>query len=241
MNLPMDRTADVLARAFGLDTVKATATHIEHSITCSMCGNVFSETGYHKRALIKSMTGEVSEIFNAACDYVCPPCAACFEDSRMLTSNLFATVRGYGCKPMVASASATDERPAWRDLVRRIERGEQCVAIVTSNTKRRLWYRAPVSAFGSAWRVLFVDGDTDRVLKIDATLLLDVLNCVEEIYTRGYNKHAIMHSLFSGLPAQKLNAELLPQLLRDDARLSVYRDSDELLLATFIAQKEGIE
>ena len=196
---------------------------------CSICRQHTSRSVLAK-SLIKSSTGDIADTFRSG-ERVCGDCAALFADSRLTGSII--TLDGNLWRPMVALASATEERPAWRDLLRRITPGAETVAIVTSNTKRRLWPRAVLSTYGDHWRPLFVDGSIDRLLTINATRLLDTLELVEEVYAQGFSKPIIANSLYGG----KSNLDFAT-LRSYETRLAVLRPTDEFILSLFIAQKE---
>jgi len=201
--------------------------------TCAICGE-YGEA-LHMKRVIKTNTADIADTFRHS-NHVCRACAACFAESRLLTSNLYADSTGYACKPMVALSSATDERPAWRDLVRRLDPGTETVAVFTSNSKRRLWPLAVSSTVGPAWRVLFVDGETERLLTVDHANLLKILGILESLLGDGFTKHAIATNL---LTAHKLiHADNLTHVIQQERTVAALRGTDEFTLALFIAQKD---
>lgn len=211
-----------------------TAGQLVDCLVCGVCGATDTQ-GIALKELIKSSTSDIPDVYKSGSVAACMSCAACLQASGVMISNLFAC-EDYAYRPMVALSSADYVRPAWRDLLRGLLIGTECVAIITSNTKRRLWPRAEVSIYGNAWRPLFVDGDIDRALTINVPVFLDLLNLVEKIYALGVSKKAILESLlFNRIVAPQLSIE---NLLSYERQLAPFRDSDELVLATFIAQKE---
>lgn len=202
--------------------------------TCAMCG--VEADCVPSRELIKANSTDLPDMFRHS-DFCCPDCAACFSDSRLLTSNLYADEHGVAYKPMIAQASATEDRPSWRDLVRSLEVGTQCVALFTSNTKRRLWPGCVVSPVGAAWRVLFVDGDIERLLTVNYHTLLKYLDFVEFLMADGFSKRAISTSLLSGMKSAAF-MQSATRVLALEAQVAQIRGTDEFTLALFIAQKE---
>lgn len=219
----------LLASGFGLDT--DLIPDGEH--TCGICGE-YGEA-LHMKRVTKANTADIADTFRHS-NHVCPACAACFAESRLLTSNLYADSTGSACKPMVALSSATDERPAWRDLVRRLAPGTETVAVFTSNTKRRLWPLAVVSTVGPAWRVLFVDGETERVLTVDYQNLLTVLGILESLLDDGFTKQAIATNLLTAF--KLIHANDLTRIIERERTVAALRGTDEFALALFIAQKD---
>lgn len=221
-------TSALLARGFGLHWPEEDR---DPARRCALCGASIS-TGVPLRRLIRPTTADIADTFRHGRKHVCGDCAACFAEPRLLTGSIFATP-DRGLKPTVSSQP---DRPRWCDLLRAVEFGTENVSVITSNTKRRLWPRAVVSVFGPAWQPLFVDGDTDRLLLVDCTALLDCLDLVTVAYSAGFSKSAIattlLHSFSTGQsPAQVMELE---------SHLRRWRGTDEFLLALFVAQKESV-
>jgi hypothetical protein len=201
---------------------------------CGICG-VEGEIVKSSR-LIQKATAGIADTFKHG-PYACLNCAACFTANKLLRSNLLAT-RYYGVSPLVAIPKTLSPRPTWRDLLRKLQPGDETVAIVTSNTKRRLWIDAAVAVVGPVWRVLFVDGDTARLLKINHAKLLDVLDTVEALLMLGLSKRAIADNVVAGMKLKALkDPTLLVQLLDYEQQLTSMRDTEEFTLALFVAQK----
>lgn len=197
---------------------------------CALCGQSVSRSVLVS-TLVKTSTSDIPDTFRG--ERVCGDCAAVFADSRF-TGN-FLVADGAGLRPVVSLSSATPERPAWRALVRQLAPGVETVAVVTSNAKRRLWPRAVVSAYGSRWRPLFVDGRTDRLLTLERAALLDCLDLVEAVYAFGFPKAVIGDSLYK---AGKSTLDFAA-LRQYEAALQSWRARDEFILSLFIAQKEN--
>lgn len=222
----------LLANGFGLGCIKPVE-DIEPT-PCAVTGRIIT-SGVGKSHHIKATTAELADLFRG--EYVSVEASACMEQSKLLAGGIFAAERSGGFKPVVAIASATDERPTWRDLVRFVDGGQQCVAVVTSNTKRRLWYRAPLSTIGDMWQVLFCDGDIERVLTVSLAKLRECLNMVERIMAEGFSKAAIRNGLWSSTKVKTLASDY-QTIATYERDLKEWRSTDEFIFALFIAQVE---
>lgn len=223
--------AALLCTAYEISVGKLPA----HDDDCALCG-LRVAAAMPVKSLIKPATADIPDTFHGT--HVCAPCAAAFSESRLLTGSLLV-MNGAGLRPMVSKESARKEgRPCWRDVIRTLPVGAETVAIITSNTKRRLWTRAAVSVVGDYWRPLFVDGDTDRLLTVSITALRASLDLVESVYALGFRKELIGTSLWNGLAPKTLAEHGLERIAELEAALNVWRGSDELLISLFIAQKE---
>lgn len=223
----MESVSDYLSNGFNLSTEDLIPDDVA---TCSICG--FRRPSILNKRLIKSNTGNVADIFRHG-KMTCLSCASAFSESRLLTSNIYAE-KTSALKPMVSLESASSNRPAWRSLVLGLTSGTECVAIFTSNTKRRLWTDATISTVGNKWRVLFVDGETDRVLTVSHSVLIEQLGIIESLLELGYNKRSISENLFT---SKRNSAIPLVYTLKSERCLSELRSTDEFTLALFIAQK----
>lgn len=228
--------SQMFVRGFGLAPVQTD--YPGARLICPICGTEFDE-GCHltKHKIIKPTTGDLADIFRDA-SWICPDCAAAFVDSRTLTSNVLV-VEHVGYKPVVSDASATEDRPTWRQLIRTLPDGVQTVAIVTSNTKRRLWPRAVVSTWGEHWQPLFVDGDVDRLLTVNVYKLRECLDIIEQVYNLGFSKQAIASGLIDSSQMKAIKTIGLPVVAEFERTLILWRDTDEFLIALFVAQKEN--
>jgi hypothetical protein len=110
---------------------------------------------------------------------------------------------GTGYLPMIARESAESQgRPCWSDLVREIwphRAGKHCVIILSTDTKKRLWPRARATVLGHNTTVYV----HDTKLNISANItvnwpeMLHDLDIVEQIYSAGFSKEVIAHTLYS--------------------------------------------
>lgn len=223
-------TSHLLAMGFDLTwqgAVERTSAH------CSLCGVHIAEC-VPLAVLLKATASDIADTFRYSdSDVVCPWCAACYAAPRLLTGSLFATP-DYAVKPTV---SDQPDRPRWCDLLAILDAGTECTAIITSNTKRRLWPAAVVSRFGANWRPLFVHETTERLLTVDVCALRECLALVTEIYSAGYTKAAIASTLLHTLSASTDRASLLNY----ERQLRRWRNTDEFLVSLYMAQKRQEE
>lgn len=207
------------------------------SALCAMTGRQITE-GYRVDSLVTEATSQPHEIFRYPSEWCSVEAARLFKSMRgpaSMLSNLFANAER-GVKPLVSKESAVaQDRPCWRDILESLPLGIFTVAVFTEESKRRFWLDAPLTLTGQAWRPYLHWRNVSRVLTVDVERLKALLSQVENVYSLGFSKDAILRGLFDnyqqvqrfGFSAtQRLESELLP-----------YRDSDELLLAAFVAQK----
>lgn len=208
---------------------------------CAMGGHLI-EDGYLTRHLVTGATSQPHEIFEVPSDWCSVEAARLFKSMRgeaAMLGNIFAEP-GKGVKPMVSRDSATaNRRPCWHDLITGLAPVTECVAVFTEESKRRFWIDAPLSITGKDWRPYLHWRNVSRVLSVDLLTLQETLVVVSDVYSRGFSKPAILSSLCE-------NHNLVIQfgfreVARLDHQLSSLRGSDELLLATFIVQKNSQE
>ena len=199
---------------------------------CGMCGEQVTE-GYELS--LKSATAEVSDLFRYPSDWLCPPCARLYANSA-LKGNLLA-LPNQGIRPFVATASATDERPTWRNLIlNTLEPGTQTIAIMTDESKRRLWQNARLSTFGLDWEVYFYGQfhsaapHQARLLTVSISTVRMMIRLIEECLNAGFSKPAIATGLLSKTPAD------LSEALRLEKQLRGWRGADAFMIGVFVGQ-----
>lgn len=202
---------------------------------CALSGEEIP-VGYPVASVVAKATADFADTFRTPSAWLSEEAARLFKANTLMRGNLLA-LPGRGLRPFVALASATEERPAWRDLLRQIAPGTQTVAIITDNHKRRLWPQARLSRFGEAWRPLFVVGDEERSLCVDVARLRECLDMVEFIYGLGFTKAVIRDGLVSVYAKKAIRAVGLARAQELEAALREWRGSDEFALAVFVAQK----
>lgn len=241
--------ADVLAGALQLPPLAAQPM----IFPCLRYDAVFGQPirqGYAVADVATGATAEFLDQFRGSPDgWVAEATARCYrskatDDKAPLGRIALATVAftdGTLWHPVIGLASATAVRPAWRDLVRALwpaRAGQQCVMILTTDPKKRLWPRAQLGALGERTPVLVHDGETcvSETLWVDWQQLLAALDVVEEAYCAGFAKPAMRESLWLGRHAVQQNG--IPATRRLEERLAVWRSRSEFVMAVLIAQKE---
>lgn len=204
---------------------------------CAMIGNEIGE-GYRVDSLVTDATSQPHEIFRYPSEYCSPAAARLFKSMRgdaAMISNLHATTDG-GSKPLISKDSAIEKnRPCWRDIIEALPVGILTVSVFTEESKRRFWLNAPLTITGSSWQPYLHWRNISRVLTIDVSVLQKVLATIEPIYSLGFSKDAILNGLFDNF--QQVSRLGFAETSKLESSISLYRDSDELLLATFVAQK----
>lgn len=210
---------------------------VQVSTLCAMTG-VPIEEGYRVDRLVTDTTSQPHEIFKLPSEYCSVASARLFKSMRgdaSMLGNLFVNDDG-GSKPMVSRDSATKgNRPCWHDLIVELQPDQWTVAVFTEESKRRFWLDAPLCLTGPRWRPYLHWNNCSRVLTVDLLRLKDALKLCEQIYSYGFSKDAILTGLFDNFQqVQKFGVVRTSQL---ESQLLRYRDSDELLLAAFVVQK----
>lgn len=206
--------------------------------------------GYAVMDVTTSATTEFMDQFHGCPDgWIADTTARCYrskapDDRAPLGRIALATIAfadGALWNPVINLASATPTRPTWRDLVRALwpaRAGQQCVMILTTDPKKRLWPRAQVGVLGAHTPVLVHDNEigVSRILWVDWPQLLTALDMVEQVYRAGFSKPAIRESLWLGRQAVQHNGILATRRLEE--HLAAWRACSEFTIAVLIAQKE---
>jgi hypothetical protein len=204
--------------------------------------------GVEADSLLTNASSAPHEIFPyQGSNYVSEAGARCYKHFRGgLTGNLLAVAgdppRGY--KPMVSTKSAEKkDRPNWQRVIygtdehAELSTSDRCLAIFTEEFQRRLWLEADVSIVGSVWRPYLYYGSVVRALRVRYRLLRGVLALCEYVYSLGFTKDNLLNTLFGSTKKDLCLALGLSRARELDDTLARYRDSDELLLATFVCQR----
>lgn len=240
--------ADLIAEGLGLSLSDGLqAEEVPAGTTCAITGQPIAR-GFRVADMVTDATAEFLDCFRGGVHgWVSENAARCFKNADPKkgnpTARSFLIFQGGPCYvPLINRAAAREQgRPCWSDLVREVwpeRRGQICLAILTTDTKKRLWPRARVGALGSKTPVLLYDGEMalNEVRLIDWEALVDCLELVEEIYTCGFGKEAIAEGLFFNMTvAMKVGIDFT---LRLEKRLVSWRARPEFAMALLIAQRK---
>lgn len=203
--------------------------------------------GYVAHQLAGANTVEFLETFRGnQHGYVSVNTARCWRaqnprgDNRASRSVL-AFGDGTAWLPMIARDTATTERPCWSDLVRQVwpaRAGQPCVAIVTTDQKKRLWPRARATQLGDRTAVYLYNPESrdDGVRFVDWPSLIACLDLVETVYGAGLVKPWIATNVLAAL-AQRGRGGDPRTLLAWERALAPWRVTEEFPLALLLAQK----
>jgi hypothetical protein len=205
--------------------------------------------GYPVSDVVTGATAEFLDQFHGQPDgWVAEATARCYRskspgDKSPLGRIALATLAlddGSLWHPVISLASATAERPAWRDLVRAIwptHAGQQGVIILTTDPQKRLWPRTRLGALGDHAPILVHDSGMgiSAMLWINWPRLLSVLALVEQAYQNGFPKTAINFNLWSAY--QPARAHGWSATSRLEGQLAAWRSCPEFTVAILIAQK----
>lgn len=198
---------DLIAHAMHLPPPEIKAEQLEPGTKCAITGTPIT-VGYPVMDIVTDATGEFLDTFRGnPHGYLSPSAAACFKASNPKSEfNCHRAVMvfedGTYYRPLIsAEAAANQGRPSWSALVRDVwpgRAGEQCVILLTTDMKKRLWPRARIGALGHSTPVLVYDSGSaiHQVVSVNWPAMLDELELFERIYSAGFVKQVIGQSLW---------------------------------------------
>lgn len=214
-----------------------------HPRTCVITGQVISE-GYYARDIIPSSTSEFLDLLHGDPDGVMSiPAAQVYKSAWNMGSRL-AFADGTCYHPLIDHKSATAQgRECWSDLVRTIwpaRKGDQLVALITTDTKKRVWEKVRAGVLGPQTPVLVYNMERSvfSSLTLDWPEMLRCLDLVEEVYGAGFVKPTIYVSLFRQYDLACKHG--LNQAIHWERQLRTWRHLPEFEFATLIAQKRRL-
>ncbi len=237
--------ADLLARGLNLPLPAVQPVATPPSTCCAITGQPIT-SGYLVADMVTEATAEFLDCFRGGIGgWVSESAARCFKSADPRRGNpcarsVLAFEDGTLYNPLInRESAAAQERPCWSDLVRQVwpaRRGEQMLAILTTDTKKRLWIRARVGALGPRTPLLYYDSGTgNEVLIVDWPMLLAGLELCELIYGLGFPKEAIRGSLYvASKVCETVGLSVARELEGDLAR---WRERPEFRPALLMAQR----
>ena len=200
--------------------------------------------------VVTDATAEFLDCFRGGVHgYISVAAAQCFKNADPRQGNptarsmlLFEDV---GWTPMISRESATAQgRACWSDLVREVwpaRQGQNVLAILTTDQKKRLWPRARIGTLGERTPMFCYDADTNLhdLRFISWPRLIECLDIIEVVYTAGFSKVNIAVSLLAQTKAVEANG--LHQVLRWELALAQIHERPEFLPALLMAQKKETE
>lgn len=168
--------------------------------------------------------------------HVCRACAWLYGDPKRAHRNVIA-LGGKILWPMISLDSATEERPSWREVFRRILPGcppdSFVCGVMTTDPKPRNWPHMRLSS--AARPALYVhapDYDTSCVIEIDPEALLSCMGAIEEALSLGFPKSRIYAGLLSDYARAKRN---IKEVMRLEKALREIRKEEEFVPALLAA------
>lgn len=213
---------------------------------CAITGQPIS-FGYRAQDMTGEATAEFLDCFRGGVHgWVSEAAGRCFKNADPRkgnpTSRSFLIFHNGPCwTPLISREAATEQgRGCWSDLIREVwpaRQGQICLALITTDTKKRLWPRARVGALGCRTPVMLYDGELaiNEVRMIDWPRLIECLDAVEEVYSAGFSKDSIQEGLFGNAKAVKENGFARTRFLEN--WLKPWRETPEFLMALLVAQK----
>lgn len=238
--------ADFLARGLQLAPLEIQPQPVPDGTYCSITGQPIT-AGYPVADMVTDATNEFLDCFRGGVGgWVSDAAARCFKNSDPRKGNVTARAvmvfeDGTYYNPLIAREQAILQvRPYWSDLVREVwptRAGQRVLIILTTDMKRRLWIRSRVGTLGNRTPVFYYDSATagNEAILVDWPRLIECLDTVEEVYTRGFPKTAIRECLYTvGKIVQAVGFVEARQM---ELRLSTWRGTPEFQVATLVAQK----
>ena len=205
---------------------------------CGVCGTV-SEGQYPREDILDTTGSNITTLFPHNTPTMCAPCVVLWRRPKHWHRGIFATSQAVYFPLIADSEHRSPERPLWRDLAAAPSRwqGQPCVAVLTTDPKKRVWPHARVSQGDG---LLLYIHDPSRGVSgnrwVEWQGLAETLALIEEAYALGASKAQIAETLYT--PAL-LKAYGLARLLALEARLTPARATPEFLPALIMAQKPG--
>lgn len=192
--------------------------------------------------VVTDTTARPHEIFRCGGEYVSVEAAWLYKAAARtgggIAGNLFAVPGQPGIRPMLSRDSAIKQgRECWSDLIQSLEPGTPSIAIITGETRRRLWLDARVSVTGEAWQPYLCMGTTDRVLTVSLSAVQFLLPVAEEAYGLGWSKQDILDGLLHAGRVKLVQKVGLSRALELERTFAAWRGRDELLLVAAVVQK----
>jgi hypothetical protein len=240
--------ADMMTKALSLGPLPIGPQPCPVGTYCAITGQPII-AGYRVSDMVTDATAEFLDCFRGGTDgWVSDAAARCFKNADPRKGNptarsILAFECGHGWNPLISREAAHEQgRPCWSELVRKVwpvRKGERMMAIITTDTKKRLWIRARVGTLGARTPVLCYDSalGLNSVRLLDWDAFLACLTLVEDIYSRGFDKAAIRECLVLASKAWQQTGWKLSWALEHS--LAQARCHPEFLPALLIAQKKG--
>lgn len=224
---------------------------------CALTGEYVNagDTVVEAESLLTSASSQPHEIFVVPdATHVTLHAARCYKHFHGgLTGNLLAIRRGestFGVSPMISNASADEQgRPSWQRIIYGIDEhaaligGDITLAVVTEESKRRLWLDAHVARFDpdGDWSLyMFWTGARGQSFAQNVVVHVPQLRAVlalsEYAYTLGFSKDALLRGLFHA-PYPVISEVGVTRTRELDAVLDSYRGSPELPVACCVVQR----
>jgi hypothetical protein len=239
--------ADLLVQALNLPALPDSPVPIPGGGWCAISGQPIL-SGYPVSTITSGATAEFLDTFHGDCHgYVSENAARCYKNADPRKGN--PTARSFlvfqdgpAYQPLIAREPAIEQgRPCWSIMVREVwpvRRGQICLVLLTTDTKKRLWPRTRVGALGTHTPVYLHNSETaiSQIVWINWHVLVNVLGLVEEVYTAGFSKSYIRTGLYGATKAVATVGYRQMQLW--EQALYGLRPLAEFEMATLIAQKK---
>lgn len=236
---------DLIANGYSLGSLPSPPQPVLPNTRCALTGAII-DAGYPVMDIVSDAQGEWWETFNGQPDgWLSESAARCWilgsnPKKDLRCSKSMAVFGDAAFEPMISQKSANEQgRPSWRDLVRYAwdqHRGQSCAIVLSTDTKKRVWWRGRAGILGTNTPVLIYDTGYSlfRVVNIDWAAMLDDLAVIESVYAMGFSKGGINTSLFK--ESKIVESVGIAQVIAAEKKLSQLRKSERFLFCLLIAQ-----
>jgi len=210
---------------------------------CALTGETIIK-GIAVQDILSDAIAKPYEVFKYKSDFVGVDAGKLYQWFRGgLVGNVFAS-KGMAIKPMVSRDSAKKaDRLCWIDLIKKLKKGEETVAIFSQESKNRLWINSTVGIVGKFWDVYLNDGSFNGILTVDHSKLLHCIEICEKIYAFGCNKTQIRTNVMDIKTARALSkkqkvsiVDIIKEMQEIESEIKGWRATSEFKLCLFIIQ-----
>lgn len=226
--------SQLIWRNAGEPSHKYTEEFYDGSFACATCA-ALTETGIHTDQINNPTFSNHAEFFKFG-THVCRACAWLFGDPKRAHRNVLA-VGDELWWPMISVENATEERPSWLELFRRLEDMDSelpLCGVLTTDPKPRNWPRMQLSTVGAPGLYTHApDYDVAEFRILDVATVLGISMHVRAALSAGFSKLACYHGLSRDYKRFIKNYEEVKHV---ESALKHYRPVPEFVPALLITQ-----
>jgi len=232
-------TAEYLCKTLSLPALETAPGEVPAGTRCLMTGKPL-DFGYWVWDVIPDSTGEFIDLLGGqTVGYVAAEVGEAWKG--MWNVGLVFCVGEYGYRPLISRKAALEQkRMVLADLIALCANvpPQQCLIIINTDPKKRVWPRARVSSIGPATSV-YVHDNSQNIsgnLVVNWKKLVEYMRFIEEVYKQGFSKPSIATNVMSNL--KQAQAYGMKNTVELERVLSTMRHTNEFSVAIIAAQKD---